>query len=84
MRYRNIVNGGDILGVDIKIITHFPDSIEDQCELARRIAAIHADAVESCVNNLTCPYEQKQQLIDSIIVAFNSKGTFFDNKRQKK
>lgn len=51
---------------EIKFIVHHPDSVEAKMELARRTAAIHADAVASHIQNLSCTNEQKELLLKSI------------------
>ncbi|MDL2233513.1 hypothetical protein LJC63_08040 [Ruminococcaceae bacterium OttesenSCG-928-L11] len=51
----------------MKIIVHYPTSENMKKELANRVAEIHADAAIQYIEKLTCPTEQKDALIRSII-----------------
>ena len=54
-------------GFGIEVIVHFPKAKEDQEEIQKRIAKIHAQFVLQYVEKLNCPLEQKQQLIDTVV-----------------
>ncbi len=45
------------------IIVHFP---QDSAELAKRVSAVHAQAIVGRVKSLTCPPEQKAALLDAV------------------
>ena len=51
----------------INVIVHYPKTIEGQCELAERVARIHADMVNQHIKKLNCPSDQKVQLLDAVI-----------------
>lgn len=51
----------------IEIIVHYPETEEMQRELAKRVAVVHAQTVMEKLAALSCPVEQKVQLIDAII-----------------
>ena len=51
----------------IKLIVHFPKTDTGKQELARRAASVHADAVNRKLQKLTCPHQQKRQLLDAVI-----------------
>ncbi|MGN1313457.1 MAG: hypothetical protein ACI4VG_00410 [Lachnospiraceae bacterium] len=53
----------------INVIIHYPKTIEGQCELAERVANVHASLVNRHIQKLNCPSEQKVQLLDAIIAA---------------
>ena len=57
----------------ITIIVHHPKTVEGQYELAKRVASVHADVVHQHIKKLTCPSNQKIQLLDSIIKSANRK-----------
>lgn len=48
------------------IVVHYPETKEGMAELQTRIATIHAEAVASYIENLSCPKEQKLRLYDEI------------------
>lgn len=50
----------------MNLIFHFPTSEADQKELARRMAAAHAEAVKAQLQALPVPVERKLQLLRSI------------------
>ena len=58
----------------INIIVHYPKSEEDQQELAKRAAHVHATFVKEYIQKLDCPSEQKENLISEIIVAAKKAG----------
>ena len=51
----------------ISVIMHYPTTEKEKLELANRLAEIHADAVSRRIQELTCPNEQKLQLLDAVI-----------------
>ena len=51
----------------IQIIVHYPQTETGRQELARRVASVHADAVNRKLQKLTCPTHQKRQLLDAVI-----------------
>lgn len=50
----------------MKIVVHPPQSREGLCELRKRMAAVHAEAILRYIANLPCPKQQKLQLLSSI------------------
>ena len=52
--------------MSFKIIVHYPRSTESKCELERRIAEAHAQAIAPYIQLLSCPKEQKLALVKSI------------------
>lgn len=51
----------------IEFIVHYPEAQETRRELARRLAIVHAQTVMEKLATLSCPLDQKLQLIDAII-----------------
>ena len=51
----------------INIIVHYPKTEEGMAELARRVAEVHADAVNYKLKQLNCPTKQKLDLLDAVI-----------------
>lgn len=51
----------------IHIIMHHPGNAAEKQYLAKQIAEVHADAVNHRIQELPCPTEQKQQLLEAII-----------------
>ena len=51
----------------INLIVHHPKTPEDQAELARRVADIHAASVIQRIKGLNCPTSQKLELLDGIM-----------------
>lgn len=51
----------------IEFIVHYPETEEMQRELAKRLAIVHAQTVMEKLATLSCPLDQKLQLIDAII-----------------
>lgn len=49
------------------MIVHYPKTEEGKHDLAKRVAAIHADLVSREIQKLGCPSEQQVKLLDSII-----------------
>lgn len=52
----------------VEIITYLPKSNTDSEQLAKRTAAVHADIVHRHLSNLTCSAQQKQHLLEQIII----------------
>lgn len=50
----------------MNIIVHYPKSAEALTSLQNNVAKVHVDAVISYTNSLSCPKEQKLQLLNSI------------------
>ena len=51
----------------VNLIVYRPRTEQDQIELARRTADIHAETVLWHIQNLHCPAWQKQELLDKVI-----------------
>lgn len=51
----------------INIIVHYPKTEAGMAELARRVAEVHADAVNYKLKQLNCPTKQKLELLDAVI-----------------
>ena len=49
------------------IIVYLPQSSNGKNELARRVATVHADAVDSKLRKLNCPNKQKVKLLVELI-----------------
>jgi hypothetical protein len=54
----------------LKVIVHPPRSPEGLCDLQKRVAAVHAEAVLKYIAKLPCPKEQKMELVASIQNSF--------------
>ena len=67
--YANIRKGArTVKGEDhIEFIVHYPETEEMQRELAKRLAIVHAQTVMEKLATLSCPLDQKLQLIDAIL-----------------
>ena len=50
----------------ISIIMHYPASEEMQRELAKKVAAVHAQTVVEMLQSMSCPVEQKAAMIEAI------------------
>ena len=50
----------------MKIIVHYPKSEKGLSELCERVAEIHTEAIISHLNSLSCPKEQKLQVVEKI------------------
>lgn len=55
------------------MIVHYPKTKEGKRELAERVANVHADMVNQQIQKLSCPSEQKIQLLDSILKSVSNK-----------
>ena len=51
----------------INVIVHYPKAEEGKCELAERVASVHASLVNQHIKKLNCPSDQKVQLLDAVI-----------------
>lgn len=51
----------------VNLIVYRPRTEQEQTELARRIAGIHAETVLRQVKELSCPAEQKKELLEAIV-----------------
>ena len=50
----------------VGIIVHHPETPEAQKELAKRVAQVHAQTVVERIKSISCPIEQKAELIDAV------------------
>lgn len=50
----------------MKVIMHYPKTEQSRQKLQKKIASVHAEAVEQYLVKLPCPKEQKQDLINKI------------------
>ena len=48
------------------IIVHHPETPEAQKELAKRVAQVHAQTVVERIKSISCPIDQKAELIDAV------------------
>lgn len=48
------------------IIVHFPEDREMQRELSKRVATVHAQTVIEKIKTMSCPADQKVELINAI------------------
>lgn len=51
----------------VNVIVYYPKTEEGREELRRRVALVHADAVNRRLKELTCPEKQKLELLDAVI-----------------
>lgn len=51
----------------MKITVIYPQSDATQAELARRVAAVHAEHIMQNIRRLSCSADQKQRLLDATI-----------------
>ena len=49
----------------VNVIVHYPKDDEGRRELARRVAAVHAEAARAYIEGLSCPAAQKLALADA-------------------
>ena len=66
MRLQKVELHKCLRGDYLNIIIHNPTSERGVIELRRRVAIIHAEAVERFVEKLSCPKGQKIKLIESV------------------
>ena len=48
------------------VIMHYPTTPEKQEELSKKVAAVHAQTVMENIKSMSCPVEQKAELIEAI------------------
>ncbi|MGN0268937.1 MAG: hypothetical protein ACI4D7_14825 [Lachnospiraceae bacterium] len=53
----------------IHLIVHYPKTEAEKRELAKRVAGVHASLVYQYIQKLSCPSEQKVQLLDAVVEA---------------
>ena len=51
----------------VNVIVYYPKSEEGKEALARRVADVHAAAVNQRLKSLNCPTSQKLALLDAVI-----------------
>lgn len=51
----------------MKITVIYPQSDATRAELARRVAAVHAEHIMQNIRRLSCSADQKQRLLDATI-----------------
>ena len=54
----------------MNVMMHYPNNVKNMLELKKRIAEIHAQAVIQNIQSLSCPKEQKLELIKEIKQSF--------------
>jgi len=57
----------------INIVVHYPKTEQGMAELARRVAEVHADAVDYKLKRLNCPTSQKIALLEAVIQTVKQK-----------
>ena len=50
----------------VGIIIHHPQTPEAQNELTKRVAQVHAQTIVERIKSMSCPVEQKAELIDAV------------------
>ena len=58
--------------VPTNVIIYHPKTETGKHKLAQRVSGVHADFVNQYIRKITCPYEQKVQLLDAIIAMASS------------
>ena len=48
------------------VIMYYPATQENQKELSKKVAAVHAQAVMERIKSMPCPIEQKAELVEAI------------------
>ena len=66
-------------GTIIEIIVHIPKSPENLKKLKLLTAKIHSQYIAYSINQLSCPLEQKCQLIDAIVRQFRMESQEKEN-----
>ena len=51
----------------VELIVYYPKTEEGREALRRRVALVHADAVNRRLKELTCPEKQKLELLNAVI-----------------
>ena len=52
--------------ISLKIIVHYPETLEKQAEFDARVAKFHAEYVVQYIEKLNCPTDQKLKLVDAV------------------
>ena len=50
----------------MEVFIHYPVAEEDKQALRQKVSEVQAEAVIKCISKLTCPLEQKMELLQSI------------------
>lgn len=66
----------------IRIVVHWPETGENERELTRQAANVHADFVLSAIRGLSCPTEQKRQLLRAVMETVRASAA--DTTKEKK
>jgi len=61
--------------VIFKIISYYPKSEEGLHELKRKVADIHIQAINRCIENLACPIEEKIDLYNEVVTELQLKSS---------
>lgn len=64
-KYKNIINKKG--GQDMQAIVYYPKNCNYQETLAQKVAVVHAEAILRKLQTISCPKEQKDQIIKDII-----------------
>ena len=51
----------------MKVVSYFPSNPAEMLELQRRAAELHAEFMADYIAKLSCPKEQKMELLNAII-----------------
>lgn len=51
----------------IQVVVYYPKTEQENKELAKRVADVHADFVISTINKLNCSTKQKLELVQAVI-----------------
>ncbi len=55
----------------MNVIVHFPKTEEGKDKIKKAVADVHIDAVVKYISKLNCPKEQKEKLLQAIIIKDN-------------
>lgn len=50
----------------MEVFMHYPEAEEDKQVLRQKVSEVQAEAVIKYISKLTCPLEQKMELVQSI------------------
>lgn len=53
-------------GSQLEVFMHYPVAEEDKQALRQKVSEVQAEAVIKYISKLTCPLEQKMELVQSI------------------
>ena len=56
-----------------KITVHYPNDEKKKTELAKKVSAVHAQTVIEKIKSMSCPMEQKAEMINKIIQIHKNK-----------